>query len=100
MPAAVRLSEELFGDKDGDHASASEVSIASAAYPDHLKSGHLTEEVATTTRLFGPADFRERYPDGRMGSHPQLASVEAGQQIIDAVSSDLADQYRKFVSED
>ena len=33
-PSAQDLSEELFGDKDGDHASASEVSIASAAYPD------------------------------------------------------------------
>ena len=34
-PSAQELSVELFGDKDGDHASASEVSIASAAYPDH-----------------------------------------------------------------
>jgi creatinine amidohydrolase len=99
MPSAMRLSEEFFGDKDGDHATASEVSIASAAYPEHLKSAELADEVPPTTRLYGPADFRTRYPEGRMGSHPQLASVEAGQTIINAVSEDLADEYRQFVTE-
>jgi creatinine amidohydrolase len=99
-PAAMELSHELFGDDDGDHASASEVSVAAAAYPDHVKSADLDPNVAPTTRLYGPADFRRRYPEGRMGSHPELASVEAGQQIIEAVAGDLADQYREFVSED
>jgi creatinine amidohydrolase len=99
MPSAVRLSEEFFGDRDGDHATASEVSVASAACPDHLKSAELATEVPPTTRLFGPADFRTRYPEGRMGSHPQLASVEAGIAIIDAVSNDLAIEYRQFVTE-
>ena len=37
-PSAESLSHELFGDRDGDHASASEVSVAAAAYPDHVKS--------------------------------------------------------------
>ena len=100
MPAALRLSQELFGDRDGDHATASEVSIASAAWPDHVKHADMDSEVAPTTRLFGPADFRERYPDGRIGSHPQLASVEAGRRIIDAVADDLAKEYRSFLTED
>ncbi|MCW8985948.1 MAG: creatininase family protein [Thermoanaerobaculales bacterium] len=99
-PSAHELSVELFGDKDGDHASASEVSIASAAYPDHLKSADLDPEVAPSSHVFGPADFRRRYPEGRMGSHPELASVEAGQRIIEAVAADLADDYRKFLSEE
>ena len=99
-PSAQELSEELFGDKDGDHASASEVSIASAAYPDHLKSADLDPEVAASSHVFGPADFRSRYPEGRMGSHPELASVEAGERIIEAVAADLADDYRKFLSEE
>lgn len=99
-PAAEKLSAELFGDKEGDHATPSEVSIAAAAYPDHLKQADLDEEVPPTTRLFGPADFRQRYPEGRLGSHPQLASVEAGERIIEAVSTDLADNYSEFISED
>ena len=100
MPSAERLSEELFADKDGDHATASEVSIAAAAYPDHVKSAELDVEAPPSGRLFGPTDFRRRYPDGRMGSHPELASVEAGQRIIEAVSADLAEEYRVFVTED
>jgi creatinine amidohydrolase len=98
-PAAERLRQELYGDRDGDHASASEVSIAMAAHPDHIKRGKLDPEVAPTGRLFGPVDFRRRYPDGRMGSHPELASIEAGQRLIEAVAADLADGYRDFVSE-
>jgi creatinine amidohydrolase len=98
-PSAEQLSAELFADKEGDHATPSEVSIAAAAYPDHLKEAVLDAEVPPTTRLFGPADFRRRYPEGRMGSHPQLASVEAGKRIIEAVAADLADEYHEFVSE-
>lgn len=99
-PSAEKLSAELFGDKDGDHASASEVSIASAAYPDHLKTADLDPEVPPSSHVFGPADFRRRYPEGRMGSHPELASVEAGERIIEKVAADLAEDYRKFVTED
>jgi creatinine amidohydrolase len=99
-PSAEELSHELFGDRDGDHATASEVSIAAAAYPDHVKSAELEPVVAPSSHVFGPADFRRRYPEGRMGSHPELASVEAGERIIEAVAADLADEYRKFVTED
>ncbi len=99
MPSAIRLSAELFGDRDGDHATASEISVASVVWPDHIKQADIATDVAHTTRLFGPADFRRRYPDGRMGSHPQLASAEAGEQIIDAVANDLANTYREFLEE-
>ena len=99
-PSADELSSELFGDMDGDHASASEVSIASAAYPDHLKSADLDPVVAPSSHVFGPADFRRRYPEGRMGSHPELASVEAGERIIEAVAADLAKEYRVFLTEE
>jgi creatinine amidohydrolase len=43
--------------------------------------------------------FRRRYPEGRMGSHPNLASVEAGERIVDEVSEDLAKDYRTFLEE-
>jgi creatinine amidohydrolase len=99
-PSAQTLSTELFGDKDGDHASASEVSVAAAAYPDHLKTAEMAADPPPSTHVFGPADFRRRYPEGRMGSYPVLASVEAGQRIIEAVAADLAEQYREFLIEE
>ncbi len=65
------------------------------------KVGELTGAVvAPTSRIFGPTDFRRRYPEGRLGSHPQLASVEAGRWITDEVAEDLAADYRKFSDED
>lgn len=100
MPSAQGLSQELFGDRDGDHASASEVSVAAAAYPDHLKTADMAAVAPPSTHVFGPADFRRRYPEGRMGSYPALASVEAGQRIVDAVAAELAEQYREFLVED
>ena len=100
MASAERLSRELFGDRDGDHASASEVSVAAAAYPDFVKTADLAAEPPPTTRLFGPADFRRRYPEGRMGSHPELASVAAGERIIEAVAEDLAEEYSRFLTEE
>jgi creatinine amidohydrolase len=99
-PSAEELSQELFGDKDGDHASASEISIAAAAHPDQLKTAELDPAVAPSSHVFGPADFRRRYPEGRMGSHPELASVEAGERIIESVAADLAEQYRVFLTEE
>ena len=99
-PSAEKLSNELFGDKDGDHASASEVSIASAAYPDHVKTADLDPQVAPSSHVFGPGDFRRRYPEGRMGSHPELATVEAGETIIEAVAADLAKNYAEFLTEE
>ncbi|MEJ2582608.1 MAG: creatininase family protein [Acidobacteriota bacterium] len=99
-PSARRLSAELFGDSDGDHATASEISVAAAAFPDHVKTAELAAEAAPSSYVFGPADFRHRYPEGRMGSHPELASVEAGERIIEAVADDLAKDYRVFLTEE
>ena len=99
LPSAERLSAELFGDLDGDHASAVEVSVAAAAFPEHRKEIAMATDPAPSSRVFGPADFRRRYPDGRMGSHPELATVEAGRRIIDAVAAEIADLYQSFMTE-
>jgi creatinine amidohydrolase len=47
MPSAVRLSEELFGDRDGDHATASEVSVAAAAWPGSSDRGISEDAIPT-----------------------------------------------------
>jgi creatinine amidohydrolase/Fe(II)-dependent formamide hydrolase-like protein len=34
-----------------------------------------------------------------MGSHPELASIEVGERLIEAVAADLADAYQNFLDE-
>jgi creatinine amidohydrolase len=97
--AAERLSQELFGDSDGDHATASEVSLARYVYPDIVPRAEL-DPAPPSDAIYGCEDFRRRYPDGRMGSDPGLASAEHGAAIHGAVVADLVKMYRGFVEED
>ncbi|MCP4901348.1 MAG: creatininase family protein [bacterium] len=99
-PAAERLSAELFGDQDGDHATASEVSVALAAYPEGVKLDSALPRANPTSAIYTCSDFRRRYPDGRMGSDPTLATAEHGRTIRDAVVSDLAERYVSFMSQE
>ncbi len=98
-PAAERLGRELFGDRDGCHASPSEVSLAAWAHPDCFERGSFPAELPPVTSVDGPDDFRRRYPDGRMGSDPSLASVAHGDTIRAAVVAELAAAYRAFLAE-
>ena len=42
-------------------------------------------------------EFRRRFPDGRMGSDPALASIEQGQQLFEAGVADCWEAYRAFI---
>jgi len=98
--AAKRLSAELFGDRDGDHASASEVSLAWHAHPDHVCTDAIEGDAAASGPVYGPDDFRTRYFDGRMGSDPTLASVAHGSTLHEAIAADLAKRYTEFLGEE
>src|SRR6267142_140588 len=45
------------------------------------------------------ADFRQRYPDGRVGSDPGLSSGAAGDQIFAAASRGLVEVHRRLVED-
>lgn len=92
-----KLSKELFAENEGGHATPSEVSLTWAAYPDHAKP----DVVMTPDRApYGPIgdaeDYRRRFPDGRIGSNPMLASVEAGEKLLTAAIQDVAEDWAKF----
>jgi creatinine amidohydrolase len=95
-PAAAKLFKEMFGDQDGSHATASEVALTQYAYPETIKRVTLDPPKAPSGRFYGPEDYRRRFPDGRIGSNPGLASPEKGKQIFEAAVPDLAKMYREF----
>ncbi len=90
------ISAELFGDSEGSHATCSEVSLTYYAYPDHVKSATLTPEIAPTGPIYDSADYRRRFPDGRIGSNPALANIEAGERLYKAALKELAVDFKSF----
>ncbi len=90
------LSAELFGASEGSHATCSEVSLTYYAYPDHVKSVEMTPKIAPNGPIYDADDYRRRFPDGRIGSDPSLASVEAGERIYKTAVDELSRDYRGF----
>jgi creatinine amidohydrolase len=97
--SSARISEELFHGRDGGHATAGEISITRAAFPDITKQAEFDPTPPPDVGFYGPADFRRRYPDGRIGSDPSLASRENGERILDEVVPELAGKYVEFLEE-
>ena len=91
------LASELYGDAEGNHATASEVSLA-------WHAAGIEKQVAMAPRVApnGSADctaevFRHRFPDGRMGSDPSLSRREHGARFLEAGVEDAWEAYRAFV---
>jgi creatinine amidohydrolase len=93
------LSKELFGDDEGSHATASEVSVTQFALPDTIKHASLDPPRAPSGRFHGPADYRRRFPDGRIGSNPGLATPEAGKRFYETAIPELVKTYAGFLGE-
>jgi len=99
-PSVHQLAAELFGDSEGSHATPSEVSLSYFAHPEAIKQAPLEPPVAPNGPIFDAADFRRRFPDGRMGSNPGLASVAAGERLYQAAVADVTRDYQEFLDSD
>ncbi len=100
-PQVQSLCKELFGSADGQHATASEISLTYFGYPEAGEraakaSANLSPKVAPSGGFTDAADYRRRFPDGRMGSDPALASAEKGQRIYETAVDALSADWRAF----
>ncbi|MFM7450296.1 MAG: creatininase family protein [Leptolyngbyaceae cyanobacterium] len=93
-----QLAHQLYGDQEGSHATPSEVALTQYVYPDAIKQAYLAPEVSKDHRIYGAADFRRRYPDGRMGSNPALATPDQGRQFYELAVKDLSNAYLEFLN--
>lgn len=97
-PRVRELAESLYGDAEGTHATASEVALSWFARPDAIKRVSMSPLIAPRGSAHCDADeFRRRFPDGRMGSDPSLASVEHGERLFEASVADIWESYRSFI---
>ena len=86
-----QYSKTHFGDAEGSHATPTEISLTYYLHPPQFKRGRLEPEIAQKGLFYDADDYRSRFPDGRIGSDPSLASVEHGEQIYQAAVADIID---------
>lgn len=95
-----KLAKELYGEQEGGHATPSEVAITQYVYPDAIKQAPLSTTVASGHPIYGAVDFRNRYPDGRMGSNPALATPDDGKRFYELAVKELSNFYLEFLNQD
>jgi creatinine amidohydrolase len=98
-PEAMGLAKELYGDKEGHHATPSEIAITLQLEPSLQSKQRPLPEPAPAGPIHGPEDFRRRHPDGRMGSDPFLATADHGEQFLEVAAAALAKDLERFLSE-
>ena len=108
MPRADALRRELYGAQEGFHATPSEVAVTLAAHPESIAPFERPAPTAAASDIlmhagdnyYDAADFRRRYPDGRVISHSALATREAGDRLIALAAEDLAADFAAFRASD
>ncbi len=104
LPTADRLRKSLYGDREGYHATPSELAITMAAHADSIAPFEREAPPAPAADVlahagdnyYDAADYRARFPDGRAISHSALATPDAGERLIAAAASDLAVDFDSF----
>src|ERR1700749_766965 len=96
LPGVMDLCRELFPVGEGSHATPSEISVTYFAYPEAVKSVVMSHRIAPTGPIRDAEDYRRRFPDGRIGSDPSPARVEAGGGIGAAAVKAVISEFRQF----
>jgi creatinine amidohydrolase len=101
MGAGVgQLARELYGDREGAHATPSEVALTQFIHPATIKTAELAPLTGPVGHnIYSPEDFRRRYPDGRMGADSSLARPEHGQRFYELAVAELTQSYQRFLGE-
>jgi creatinine amidohydrolase/Fe(II)-dependent formamide hydrolase-like protein len=96
LPGIGELARQLFPVGEGSHATPSEVSVTYFAYPHARKEVEMTPKIAPMGPILDALDYRRRFPDGRIGSDPSQANVEAGAKLVDAAVKAVVAEFRRF----
>jgi creatinine amidohydrolase len=95
-PGVKEFSAARYGDQEGYHATPSEVAVTQYLFPDFIKRVEMPAAAIQKPQIGSAAEFRARYPDGRMNSNPALAAPEDGKLIFEAAVAHWAEDFRVF----
>ncbi len=96
-PGVKKLSKELYGASEGSHATPSEVALIQFAFPEAIKKANMSPKIAPRGPIRDALDYRSRFPDGRIGSDPSLATPKAGKRLYEAAVQELTKDYLQFL---
>ncbi len=96
LQGVADICRQLFPVGEGSHATPSEVSVTYFGYPEAIKHVEMTPKIAPLGPIFDAEDYRRRFPDGRIGSDPSQASVEAGEKIVQAAVKAVIAEFERF----
>ncbi|HQT52348.1 MAG TPA: creatininase family protein [Phenylobacterium sp.] len=99
LRGVLALANRQFPVGHGSHATPSEIAVTQWAYPDAIKTAAYTPQIAPTGPIREALDFRARYPDGRMGSDPALATPEKGAELVATAAAGLIEDVNAFSAE-
>jgi creatinine amidohydrolase/Fe(II)-dependent formamide hydrolase-like protein len=96
LPGVGEVCRQLFPVGEGHHATPSEVSVTWFGYPEAQKRVEMSPKIAPVGPIYDAEDYRRRFPDGRIGSDPSQASVEAGGKIVAAAVKAVIAEFKQF----
>jgi creatinine amidohydrolase/Fe(II)-dependent formamide hydrolase-like protein len=99
LPGVAELQKTLYPTGLGTHATPSEVAITWHAYPDRVQRPAMSPKIAPEGPIRDAFDYRVRFPDGRIGSDPTLATPEHGAQLVATAAQALISEARAFFAE-
>lgn len=98
LPEVDRVSFDLYGKAVGAHATPPEVAVTWALHPETADNTPLQPRLAPWGAFHGAADFRDRFPDGRIGSDPSLATPAHGEKLLQVAAEEIARMGQEFFS--
>jgi creatinine amidohydrolase len=99
FPEVKALSEEFYADRDGRHATASEVAVTQYAYREHIKYAQMDRAPPAPRGFCDAEDYRKLFPDGRIEADSFLATPEHGERFAKASAACVAQDFTAFVNE-
>jgi len=106
-PQTNALRQQYFGQYEGLHATPSEIAITQAVWPDSIHTQKLDPVPVLSAEFvrerggdnhFDATDHRREFPDGRLGSDPNLATPELGRKLLDTAVAEAHADYQSFLT--
>lgn len=100
LPEVQEIERDIFEDKNGYHATPSEISITKYLRPEAFKTKAKEKKEIQRNKVYFPLsreEFRQAYPDGRMESAPWLAKEKYGKLIMEEAVRAISEKIREIL---